>query len=931
MFRQDRGAVVRAHQLLNAAVAAEPHEWVSVLSQQIMKPSSGGVPVTCVLLHSQIHFNNSLYAMRFLREETQRAFYRDAIDGLSMISNVHHCDSSVFVACVTLIDEPDDANGDFNSTHYNQPRDGGNARVVSWAILVHRTNFTRHMGLANMFVGMSTFTYVLVNVYKKREEVTLLDDGQFTAGGSAVAADSTPTPAPPCWKTDMALRQDQHESVAWMRSFEAEVHRGDNFVCVPLWLPVTGTDYVIVRSQPVCPALNTSLLLVHKDALTSLHAAGVELHNRVVYKGGVLADRTGTGKTAVVIGLVAATADEPLPATRPLAPARDLLVQIPVRASLVILPMNLCKQWVHELQKFTHVTMLNNAATAAAPANALKCLTVFNKKQYTEMTVRGVTEAHLVLVTHDFLLGQAYPRSAKRPDFSALRSVFVREAHRQLLGDAELCSFRQFLWKRVIYDEQHVRVHASEKAWETVRAIVGRVFWGVTATPVLENIQTVWRTSTSTHSALVFRTIRRSPFVPELRPVVQHEHWVTITPREREMLATYRHEGLPRMVQLCTCFNVAALFGAAEAAAAHAGAGGNDIQVCMTFEDLSRTMVTKRAAEMTEQIPVRDALEAQISGDKNLLALIENAASATAAATVPVRSDTSSDTALTTTSSSSSTEERMIRRRIKVNERRLATMNANLEMLRRQCAFFQRQIELEDSERSCPICMTNATNVITKCGHWFCTECCLAYKSGKSITPCPICKISLCNTDWIQEVKTAATDASSSSSSSSSSAPTAADDRDTYGSKLAAIVELLQLIKRNGEKAVMFVQWFDLLRTLRAILSAGGVKAVAISGNTNSRAAAVRRMKAGLADVLLMSLDVSTTGLHLTEANHVIFSHALVAGSPSAYATVVDQATARVQRIGQDKQVHVHWFVTRDTDEQALHLSRRLAAAANEN
>ena len=85
-------------------------------------------------------------------------------------------------------------------------------------------------------------------------------------------------------------------------------------------------------------------------------------------------------------------------------------------------------------------------------------------------------------------------------------------------------------------------------------------------------------------------------------------------------------------------------------------------------------------------------------------------------------------------------------------------------------------------------------------------------------------------------------------------------------------------------------------------------------------------MKAGLADVLLMSLDVSTTGLHLTEANHVIFSHALVAGSPSAYAIVVDQATARVQRIGQDKQVHVHWFVTRDTDEQALYLSRRLAA-----
>jgi SNF2 family DNA or RNA helicase len=142
-----------------------------------------------------------------------------------------------------------------------------------------------------------------------------------------------------------------------------------------------------------------------------------------------------------------------------------------------------------------------------------------------------------------------------------------------------------------------------------------------------------------------------------------------------------------------------------------------------------------------------------------------------------------------------------------------------------------------------------------------------------------------------------------------------------YGSKLAAIVELLRAVKGRGEKAIMFVQWTDLMRALRASLSRVGVKAVAIIGNTNSRNAAINRMKNGDADVLLLSMDISTTGLNLTEANHVIFAHALVGGSPTTQQLVVSQAVARVHRTGQQKQVYVHWFITRDTDEQRVFVS----------
>jgi SNF2 family DNA or RNA helicase len=154
-------------------------------------------------------------------------------------------------------------------------------------------------------------------------------------------------------------------------------------------------------------------------------------------------------------------------------------------------------------------------------------------------------------------------------------------------------------------------------------------------------------------------------------------------------------------------------------------------------------------------------------------------------------------------------------------------------------------------------------------------------------------------------------------------------DVDKYGSKLAEIVKTLKHIKSLGEKAIMFVQWTDLMRSVRAILSNGGVKAVAITGNTNTRNAAMRRMQTGDADVLLMSLETSTSGLNLIEANHVLFAHALVGGSPTTQAARVSQAVARVHRMGQTKPVTVHWFITRDTDEEALYNSNHRQSIGN--
>ena len=66
-------------------------------------------------------------------------------------------------------------------------------------------------------------------------------------------------------------------------------------------------------------------------------------------------------------------------------------------------------------------------------------------------------------------------------------------------------------------------------------------------------------------------------------------------------------------------------------------------------------------------------------------------------------------------------------------------------------------------------------------------------------------------------------------------------------------------------------------------------------------------------DILLMGIRSGGTGITLTRANHVFhFDHWW---NPA----VVDQGSARVHRIGQQRAVFIHSLYTRDTIEERIH------------
>lgn len=136
--------------------------------------------------------------------------------------------------------------------------------------------------------------------------------------------------------------------------------------------------------------------------------------------------------------------------------------------------------------------------------------------------------------------------------------------------------------------------------------------------------------------------------------------------------------------------------------------------------------------------------------------------------------------------------------------------------------------------------------------------------------------------------------------------------------KVERVLTLLDRIREQGEKAVVFSYRLEALRELqRRITQRWGEEAAALLvGEMDSveRERAVTRFRNGgvQATALLASTRIGGEGLTLVEANHVFLFNQW--WNPSSN----DQARDRVVRIGQTRKVRVYRFCCRGTIEEAL-------------
>ena len=146
-------------------------------------------------------------------------------------------------------------------------------------------------------------------------------------------------------------------------------------------------------------------------------------------------------------------------------------------------------------------------------------------------------------------------------------------------------------------------------------------------------------------------------------------------------------------------------------------------------------------------------------------------------------------------------------------------------------------------------------------------------------------------------------------------------------SKLAAVVEVIDALRAEKHRMLVFSQFTQHLALVRAELEAARVPFQYLDGSTpaDQRKRSIEAFQKGEGEVFLLSLKAGGVGINLTAASHVLHL------DPWWNPAVEEQATDRAHRIGQTKPVTSIRFVSRGTVEEAIvgvrERKRELAAA----
>ncbi len=130
--------------------------------------------------------------------------------------------------------------------------------------------------------------------------------------------------------------------------------------------------------------------------------------------------------------------------------------------------------------------------------------------------------------------------------------------------------------------------------------------------------------------------------------------------------------------------------------------------------------------------------------------------------------------------------------------------------------------------------------------------------------------------------------------------------------KLDYLIELLDVLVKEGRRVLLFSQFTTMLALIRERLRMQGISYLELTGSSRNRGELVEQFQAGEIPLFLISLKAGGTGLNLTTADTVI--HYDPWWNPAAEA----QATDRAYRIGQTKPVFVHRLICTGTVEERI-------------
>jgi SNF2 family DNA or RNA helicase len=204
------------------------------------------------------------------------------------------------------------------------------------------------------------------------------------------------------WNLKYPLFPHQIESLHWMYRLEKNITDNQGYITINQQsIPISTTgfyynnEYDIITSQNICQPKS------------------------IPFKGGILADITGSGKTATALALIVSTLSlfnlenkhSSSFINSNLYSDLDNQIYFQSQATLIVIPNNLYQQWIEEIKKFINY-------------KNIKIVILKDIRDFKKTTLQNLIEADIVLVTESLLSSKGYSNAKEEYVFHIINSVF---------------------------------------------------------------------------------------------------------------------------------------------------------------------------------------------------------------------------------------------------------------------------------------------------------------------------------------------------------------------------------------------------------------------------------------------------------------------------------------------------------------------------
>ena len=618
--------------------------------------------------------------------------------------------------------------------------------------------------------------------------------------------------------------------------------------------------------------------------------------------GGILADEMGLGKTITSLAIVCKNPCK----INPNVKLDDISINIQennlisTKATLVICPSHLTKQWFMEAKK-------------CCPT--LKVLQILTKTNHTKITYLDLLEADIVITSYQFLANVSYYINLWSKDYKRTRSMLVHTFNDRIkdidqnhgifdiknkkqlkkILESNVC-FEKIKWHRIMVDEAHEIFRSTDYYSSVENTFLFKLInyfscnykWYISGTPFFDsngvenvcnflnfkiNKQTkigkkkrsinLSYTNIKNNNGIFYNNIERSLFKQlyvrntkesvkdfiQIPSVIYDKIYLDFSGFEKQLYDSMKSYGEFYLRQLCCNIQISDKF-------------NNGTESVMNFDQVKDQIIKYNTDKINKTKQSLNQLQEDLPGYEARKQMLKNIISS--------------------------------------------------------CEFILKSFQdhkNEVDEDTCPICKCEYEDpVITQCAHKFCYECIssvLTMTCNKN--ECPICRKQLSMGKIYKlenniEKKEEAIDELTYS----------------YGTKIAKLIKLCKNILSNPKnKIIIFSQWDRLLEMIGKILNNNEIKNVFCKGNVHQRNAAIMafrkeiKKKSGTTKVIMLSTENAASGTNLTEATHIIFMDP-IKGCKKEVENIENQAIGRAVRIGQENQVIVHKLIIRNTIEQDI-------------